>query len=90
VPLTHASVRALDKIVPRDDLTDPPQQICHNPSIFMTINQIYSKIPSKKWGHTKIAEQGRSLLVMRARYRKTVLTPHQRGWTDAGWTVSRL
>jgi len=27
---------------------------------------------------------------MRARYRSAGLTPHQRGWTDAGWTVSRL
>jgi len=27
------------------------------------------KIPAKKWGDTKIAERGRSVLVMRARYR---------------------
>jgi len=43
-----------------------------------------SKIPAKKWGDTEIAEQGRSVLVMRARYRSAGLTPHQRGWTDAG------
>ena len=42
------------------------------------------KIPAKKWGHTEIAERGRSVLVMRARYRSAGLTPHQRGWTDAG------
>ena len=39
---------------------------------------------SKKWGDTEIAERGRSVLVMRARYRSAGLTPHQRGWTDAG------
>jgi len=33
---------------------------------------------------TEITERGRSVLVMRARYRSTGLTPHQRGWTDAG------
>ena len=42
------------------------------------------KIPAKKWGDTGIAERGRSVLVMRARYRSAGLTPHQRGWTDAG------
>jgi len=42
------------------------------------------KIPAKKWGHTEIAERGRSVLVMRARYRSAGLIPHQRGWTDAG------
>ena len=42
------------------------------------------KIPAKKWGDTEIAERGRSVLVMRARYRSAGLTPHQRGWTDAG------
>ena len=41
-------------------------------------------IPAKKWGGTEIAERGRSVLVMRARYRSAALTPHQRGWTDAG------
>jgi len=35
-------------------------------------------------------ERGRSVLVMRAHYRSAGLTLHQRGWTDAGWTVSRL
>jgi len=30
------------------------------------------------------------MLVMRARYRSGGLTPHQCGWTDAGWTGSRL
>ena len=43
-----------------------------------------TKIPTKKWGDTEIAERGRSVLVMRARYRSAGLTPHQRGWTDAG------
>jgi len=42
------------------------------------------EIPFKKWGDTEIAERGRSVLVMRARYRSAGLTPHQRGWTDAG------
>ena len=42
------------------------------------------RIPAKKWGDTEIAERGRSVLVMRARYRSAGLTPHQRGWTDAG------
>jgi len=42
------------------------------------------KIPAKKWGYTEIAERGRSVFVMRARYRSAGLTPHQRGWTDAG------
>jgi len=40
--------------------------------------------PAKKWGDTEIAGRGRSVLVMRARYRSAGLTPHQRGWTDAG------
>jgi len=39
---------------------------------------------AKTWGDTEIAERGRSVLVMRARYRSAGLTPHQRGWTDAG------
>ena len=42
------------------------------------------KIPAKKWGDTEIAERGRSVPVMRARYRSAGLIPHQRGWTDAG------
>ena len=42
------------------------------------------EIPAKKWGDTEIAERGRSVLVMRARYRSARLTPHLRGWTDAG------
>ena len=41
-------------------------------------------VPAKKWGDTEIAERGRSVLVMRARYRSAGLIPHQRGWTDAG------
>ena len=45
---------------------------------------LYRKIPAKKWGDTEIAERGRSVLVMRARYRSAGWTPHQRGWTDAG------
>jgi len=40
--------------------------------------------PAKKWGDTEIAERGRSVLVMRARYRSAGLTLHQRGWMDAG------
>jgi len=46
--------------------------------------QTHGKIPAKKWGDTEIAERGRSVLVMRARYRSAGLTPHQRRWTDAG------
>jgi len=42
------------------------------------------EIPAKKWGDTEIAERGRSVPVMRARYRSAGLIPHQRGWTDAG------
>jgi len=42
------------------------------------------EIPAKKRGDTEIAERGRSVLVMRARYRSAGLTPHQRRWTDAG------
>ena len=42
------------------------------------------EIPAKKLGDTEIAERGRSVLVMRARYRSAGLTLHQRGWTDAG------
>jgi len=42
------------------------------------------KIPAKKWGDTEIAERGRSVLVIRARYRSAGLTLHQRRWTDAG------
>ena len=41
------------------------------------------KNPAKKWGDTKIAERGRSVLVMRARCRSAGLTLHQREWTDA-------
>jgi len=47
-------------------------------------DHVISKIPAKKWGDTEIAERGRSVLVMRARYRSAGLTPHQRGWTDSG------
>ena len=45
---------------------------------------LFPFLPAKKRGDTEIAERGRSVLVMRARYRSTGLTPHQRGWTDAG------
>jgi len=38
----------------------------------------------ERWGDTEIAERGRSVPVMRARYRSAGLIPHQRGWTDAG------
>jgi len=31
------------------------------------------KIPAKKWGDTEIAERGRSVLVMRARYMMMML-----------------
>ena len=48
------------------------------------LRAMVQKIPAKKWGDTEIAERGRSVLVMRARYRSARLTPHQRGWTDAG------
>ena len=51
---------------------------------FYTRRVPMTKIPAKKWGDTEIAERGRSVLVMRARYRSAGLTPHQRGWTDAG------
>jgi len=44
---------------------------------------VHIYIPAKKWGDTEIAERGRPVLVMRARYRSAELTPHQRGWTDA-------
>jgi len=45
---------------------------------------VFQTIPAKKWGDTEIAERGRSVLVMRTRYRSAGLTLHQRGWTDAG------
>jgi len=45
---------------------------------------IITKIPAKKWGDTEIAQRGRSVPEMRARYRSAGLIPHQRGWTDAG------
>jgi len=44
----------------------------------------YMRFPPKNGGDTEIAERGRSVLVMRARYRSAGLTLHQRGWTDAG------
>ena len=58
-------------------------------NILYTLNSVYIEqeditSPAKKWGDTEIAERGRSVLVMRARYRSAGLTPHQRGWTDAG------
>jgi len=43
-----------------------------------------AKTPAKKWGDNKISERGRSVLVMRARYRSVGLTLHQRGWKDDG------
>jgi len=46
--------------------------------------QAHDNSTAKKWGDTEIAERGRSMLVMRARYTSVELTPHQRGWTDAG------
>ena len=62
----------------------------HEASQRQGINLMCIGIPAKKWGDTKIAERDRSVLVMCARYRSAGLTPHQRGWMDAGWTVSRL
>ena len=41
----------------------------YTPWMRATIISIISKIPAKKWGDTEIAERGRSVLVMRARYR---------------------
>ena len=35
--------------------------------------------PAKKWGDTEIAERGRSVLVMRARYRSAGLIPTSAG-----------
>ena len=55
--------------------------IPQRPALYFTVSL---KIPAKKWGDTEIAERGRSVLVMRARYRSAGLIPHQRGWTDAG------
>ena len=40
-------------------------------------------IPAKKRGDTEIAERGRSVLVMHARYRSAGLTPHQLVLTHA-------
>ena len=57
-------------------------RMCH--SFAHSLLPTHLEIPAKKWGDTEIAERGRSVLVMRARYRSARLTPHQRGWTDAG------
>jgi len=62
-------------------LADVSLYICETLNCF----ENYAKIPAKKWSDTEIAERGRSVLVMCARYRSAGLTPHQRGWTDAGW-----
>jgi len=48
------------------------------------VPEMQAQESAKKWVDTKIAERGRSMLVMRARYRSAGLTLHQRGWTDAG------
>jgi len=82
----------------QDYYTTPVLSLDHNPdraAAFSTylVNDDHEntwlltckKIPAKKWGDTEIAERGRSVLVMRARYKSAGLTPHQRGWTDAGW-----
>jgi len=59
--------------------------VSHLPLLpFAFFSQVHIKIPAEKWGDTEIAERGRSMLVMRARYTSAELTPHQRGWTDAG------
>jgi len=64
------------------------EQICSRESLTKKAADIEKmislKIPAKKWGDTEIAERGRSVLLMRARYRSAGLTLHQRGWTDAG------
>jgi len=53
--------------------------------VYISENETHAFVlPAKKWGDTEIAERGRSVPVMRARYRSAGLTPHQRGWTDAG------
>jgi len=43
-----------------------------------------NKFPPKNGLTPKLLERGRSVLVMRARYRSAGLTLHQRGWMDAG------
>jgi len=53
-------------------------------SLFAFITGNSSLKSAKKWGDTEIAERGRSVLVMRTRYRSAGLTPHQRRWTDVG------
>jgi len=53
-------------------------------SLPFSLSLLLSKFPAKKWGDTETVERGRSVLVMRARYRSDGLTPHQRGWMDAG------
>jgi len=69
-------------LLPRLSLAPSPSQF---ESLYMRV-----LTPTHVPADTEIAERGRSVLVMRARYRSAGLTPHQRGWTDAGWTVSRL
>ena len=58
--------------------------VCVSVSLSVCVCVSLFKILAKKWGYTEIAERGRSVLVMRASYRSARLTPHQRGWTDAG------
>ena len=58
--------------------------ICTCMLLYTCVCVCVCEIPAKKWGDTEIAERGRSVLVMRTRYRSAGLTPHQRGWTDAG------
>ena len=95
----HAEVRDLGQLLPSEDaiqiltsLRDSSSTVAHylQMQFVDSVNDErpynYSNYisPAKKWGDTEIAERGRSVLVMRARYRSAGLIPHQRGWTDAG------
>jgi len=71
------ATRRVSKNLQKEDLAKKAQEL------EVTI-PVKKRIPAKRWGDTEIAERGRSVLVMRARYRSAGLTPHQRGWTDAG------
>jgi len=59
------------------------ERICMSISPYIYICA-HTRNSRQKWGDTEIAERGRSVPVMRARYRSAGLIPHQRGWTDAG------
>jgi len=90
-PDTHVTLKSCRKsnvcCLPR--LTNPLwgckiKELFNIGSALYLLSEKVITIPAKKWGDTGIAERGRSVLVMRARYRSAGLTPHQRGWTDAG------